>query len=72
MADIAEKMEKAVVGITNRSEVTVPDFFFYDRSRTQDVEVTVRESKQGRTCPDQPSRIAGQNSFCHPIRRRKG
>ncbi len=37
VADIAAKLEKAVVGITNKSEVVVPDMFFY-RQQVQEVE----------------------------------
>ncbi|HHT64706.1 MAG TPA: trypsin-like serine protease [Clostridiales bacterium] len=37
VADIAEKLEKAVVGITNRSERVVPNFF-YNRNTIQNVE----------------------------------
>lgn len=37
VADIADKLENAVVGITNRSEMVVPNFF-YNRSTVQDVE----------------------------------
>jgi serine protease Do len=36
VADIAEKVEKAVVGITNKSEITISDFFF--REWTQETE----------------------------------
>ncbi|HHY82384.1 MAG TPA: PDZ domain-containing protein [Clostridiales bacterium] len=38
VADIVEQVEKAVVGITNRSEVVIPDFFFFNESRSQEVE----------------------------------
>ncbi|HHU49722.1 MAG: S1C family serine protease [Caldicoprobacterales bacterium] len=38
VADIAEKVEKAVVGITNRSEMVVQDFFFFNRSTVRPVE----------------------------------
>jgi serine protease Do len=37
VVDIAAKVEKAVVGITSKSEVIVPDFF-YNFNRKQDVE----------------------------------
>jgi serine protease Do len=37
VADIAAKLEKAVVGITNKSEVTLPNMFFY-REQVQEVE----------------------------------
>lgn len=35
VADIAAKLEKAVVGITNKSEVVVPDMFFYRQERRE-------------------------------------
>ena len=38
VADIADKVEKAVVGITNKAEVVVPDFFFFNRSTVQNIE----------------------------------
>lgn len=38
VADIADKVEQAVVGITNKAEVVVPDIFFFNRSTVQNVE----------------------------------
>jgi len=39
VADIVEKVENSVVGITNRSEVTIPNFFYFNnQSTSQEVE----------------------------------